>query len=180
MRSRSGYGWLQLAIGILLIVLGVLIFVKPDMALTALVFAFGVAAVIMGVGDILLYIKVERFVGFGPIMALISGILSVMSGVMLVVYPRTGIAVLSILFPIWFIAHCISRLSQANHIRFVAGNGIYYFVLISNIIGLILGCLMFLQPLFSLATLRVFAAAYLMLLGADSVVVSVSDMGSRY
>ena len=179
MRSRSGYGWLQLAIGILLIVLGVLIFVKPDMALTALVFAFGVAAV-MGVGDILLYIKVERFVGFGPIMALISGILSVMSGVMLVVYPRTGIAVLSILFPIWFIAHCISRLSQANHIRFVAGNGIYYFVLISNIIGLILGCLMFLQPLFSLATLRVFAAAYLMLLGADSVVVSVSDMGSRY
>ena len=180
MRSRSGYGWLQLAIGILLIVLGVLIFVKPDMALTALVFAFGVAAVIMGVGDILLYIKVERFVGFGPIMALISGILSVMSGVMLVVYPRTGIAVLSILFPIWFIAHCISRLSQANHIRFVAGTGIYYFVLISNIIGLILGCLMFLQPLFSLATLRVFAAAYLMLLGADSVVVSVSDMGSRY
>lgn len=180
MRKRTWFGWLELAIGILLIVLGILAFVKPDLALTSLVFAYGAAAVIMGIADIIMYIHVERFTGFGPMLSLISGILSVMSGIMLLVYPRTGVLVLTVLFPIWFIAHCISRLAHLGHIRFVAGDGIYYFTLIVNIIGLILGFLMIFNPFFTLTTIRCFASAYLILLGVDSVVMAVSRMGSRY
>lgn len=180
MRRRSGFGWLELVIGIVLIVLGVLAFAKPDLALTSMVFAYGVAAVVMGVADIILYIQVERYTGFGPMLALISGILSVMSGIMLVVYPRTGVLVLTVLFPIWFIAHCISRLTHLSHIRFVAGNGIFYFTLFIHIIGLFLGCLMLLNPLFTLTTIRYFASVYLILLGIDSVVMAVSRMGTRF
>ena len=179
MRRRSGYGWLELAIGVILIVLGVLAFAKPDLALTSLVFAYGAAAVVMGVADIILYIQVERYPGFGPVLALISGILSVMSGVMLVVYPRTGVVVLTVLFPIWFIAHCISRLAHLGHIRFVGGNGLYYFILAVNIIGLILGFLMLMSPFLTLTTIRYFASLYLILLGIDSVVMALSRMGRR-
>ena len=179
MRRRSGFGWLELAIGILLIALGVLAFVKPDLALTSLVFAYGAAAVVMGVADIILYIRVERFTGFGPMLSLIAGILSVMSGVMLLVYPGTGVLVLTVLFPIWFIAHCISRLTHLGHIRFVAGDGMYYFTLIVNIIGLILGFLMIFNPFFTLTTIRCFAGVYLLLLGVDSVVMAASRMGNR-
>lgn len=100
MRRRSGFGWLELAIGILLILLGALAFLRPDLALNSLVFAYGVAAVVMGIADIILYIEVERYTGFGPILSLIAGVLSVMSGVMLAVYPRTGVLVLTVLFPI--------------------------------------------------------------------------------
>lgn len=180
MRKHSSFGWLELGIGILLILLGVLAFVKPDLALTGLVFAYGVAAVAMGVADIILYIRVERYTGFGPMLSLISGILSVMSGLMLVVYPGTGVLVLTVLFPIWFIAHCVSRLAHLGHIRFVAGNGIYYFILTINIIGLFLGILMAVYPLFTLTTIRCFASAYLILLGVDSVVMAVSRMGKRW
>lgn len=180
MRRRSGFGWLELVIGIVLIVLGVLVFTKPDLALTSMVFAYGLAAMVMGVADIILYIQVERYTGFGPMLSLISGILSVMSGIMLVVYPRTGVLVLTVLFPIWFIAHCISRLTHLNHIRFVAGNGIFYFTLVIQIIGLFLGCLMLLNPLFTLTTIRYFASVYLILLGIDSVVMAVSRMGTRF
>lgn len=90
MRRHSRFGWLELILGILLIALGVLTFVKPDIALTSMVFAYGIAAVIMGIADIILYIQVERFTGLGPVLSLISGILSVMSGIMLVVYPEPG------------------------------------------------------------------------------------------
>ena len=180
MRRRSGFGWLELAIGIILIALGVLAFVKPDLALTSLVFAYGAAAVVMGVADIILYIEVERYTGLGPILSLIAGILSVMSGVMLVVYPRTGVVVLTVLFPIWFIAHCISRLVHLGHIRFVGGNGLYYFTLVINIIGLILGLMMFMSPLLTLTTIRCFASLYLILLGIDSVVMAFSRMGTRW
>lgn len=180
MRRRTGFGWLELAIGTVLIVLGVLTFIQPDLAMTGLVFAYGAAAVSMGVADIILYIEVERYTGFGPILSLIAGILSVMSGIMLIVYPRTGVLVLTVLFPIWFIAHCISRLTQLNHVRFVAGSGVYLFALVINIIGLILGFLMILRPLFALATLRYFAGLYLILLGVDAVVMAVSRMGTRH
>ena len=180
MRRRSGFGWLELVIGIALIALGVLAFAKPDLALTGLVFAYGIVAVIMGVADIILFIEVERYTGLGPTLSLISGILSVMSGLMLVVYPATGVLVLTVLFPIWFIAHCISRLAHLGHIRFVAGGGIYSFTLIVNIIGLILGILMVFNPLFTLTTIRCFASVYLILLGVDSVVMAASRMGKRW
>ena len=60
MRRRSGFGWLELLIGIGLIALGILAFAKPDFALTGLVFAYGIAAVVMGIADIVLYIQVEH------------------------------------------------------------------------------------------------------------------------
>lgn len=180
MRNRSGFGWLELAIGILLIVLGIMAFANPDFAVTGLVLAYGFAAVTMGVADIILYIRVERFIGFGPIFSLISGILSVMSGIMLIAYPGTGVMVLTVLLPIWFIAHCLSRLANLNHVRFVAGNGMYYFSLIVNVIGLILGFLVLIRPLFTLAALRYFISAYLILLGIDALVVAISRMGHRF
>ena len=177
MTRRSGFGWLELIIGIVLIALGVLAFAKPDLALTGLVFAYGISAVIMGVADIILFIQVERYTGFGPMLSLISGVLSVMTGLMLVVYPGTGVLVLTVLFPIWFIAPGISRLAHLGHIRFVAGKGIYYFTLIINLMGLVLGILMLFNPLFTLTTIRYLASAYLILLGIDSVVMAVSRMG---
>ena len=180
MRRRSGFGWLELAIGLILIVLGILALARPDFVLDSMVFAYGIAAVVMGVADIILYIRVERYTGFGPILSMISGILSVMTGVMLMVYPRAGVLVLTVLFPIWFIAHCISRLTHLNHIRLVAGEGIYYFTLITNIVGLILGCLMLLSPLLTLATIRSLAGVYLILLGIDGVVMAFSPMGTRF
>ena len=135
MRRRSGFGWLELAIGIILIALGILVFLKPDLALTGMVFAYGIAAVVMGIADIVLFIEFQRYTGFGPILALVSGVLSVMSGLMLVVYPSTGALVLTVLFPIWFIAHVVSRLTHLGHIRFVAGEGVYWLTLIVNLIG---------------------------------------------
>ena len=180
MTRRSGFGWLQLAIGIALIVLGVLALANPDLALNGMVIAYGIAAVVMGVADILLYIRVERYTGLGPILSLISGILSVMSGVMLMLYPRAGVLVLTVLFPIWFIAHCVSRLMHVNHIRYVAGDGVFSFALVVNIVGLILGFLMLLSPHTTLSTLRWFVGIYLVLLGMDGVVTAVSRMGTRY
>ena len=179
MRRRSGFAWLELVVGVLLIALGIWAFLEPDRALADMAVAFGVAAVAMGVADILLYIQVERFVGLGPVLSLISGIMSVMSGMMLLAYPRAGALALSLLFPVWFIAHCISRLTHLSHIRFIAGRGMYTFTLVIHLVGLILGFLMLLTPFFTPNILRVFACVYLILLGIDGVVTAVSRMGMK-
>ena len=179
MKRRSRLGWLELILGVLLILLGVATILLPGKVFGGLIVLFGFAAVIMGIGDILLYIRMERFIGFGPVISLISGIVSVMACIMLVVYPGAGVMVLSVLFPIWFIAHCISRLSQLNTIRFHAGSGMYYFTLVVNIIGLILGFLMILRPVISILSIGWIVGFYLILLGVDSIVLAVSNMGRR-
>lgn len=166
---------MELIIGILLILLGVFTFIRPGSMLTGIVVIYGVIAIITGIQDIIAYVRVERYTGFGPTLSLISGILSVMCGVMLLIYPNAGKWVLSLLFPIWFIAHCISRLSRVDMLRMMGGRFAYYFTLIVNILGLILGVLMFFYPVVTFMTLRVmgyFAAVYLVLLGIDSIVLA--------
>ena len=180
MKRRSEFGWLELIIGIVFVALGILTLARPDWSLSGMVCAYGVAAVVMGIVDILLFIRVEHFTGFGPVLSLIAGILSVMSGIMLIVYPGAGIMVLTVLFPIWFLAHCISRIGHLNRIRFVAGDGIFWFTLIVNIIGLILGCMMLFSPLLTLSAITTCAGVYLILLGVDAIVLAFSRIGRKF
>ena len=168
MRRRSGFGWMECIEGVLLLGLGSYTFAQPDRALTGL-----------GIADILLYVRVERFTGFGPIVSLISGALSVMTGVMLLVYPNAGKWVMSLLFPLWFLAHCIGRLSGLHTVRLWAGDFTYYFTLIMNVLGLILGGLMLVDPLVSWLSARYLVSFYLVLLGVDCIILAFSKLGSR-
>ena len=113
-------------------------------------------------------------------MSLISGALSVMAGVMLLVYPNAGKWVLSLLFPLWFIAHCISRLSHGHMVRFVAGSAAYWFSLIINSLGLALGFLMLIKPYYSLLSITFMIGVYLILLGLDSLGEAFSRMGENW
>lgn len=179
MRRRSGFGWFEFIVGILLIILGVFTFVKPGSVLTGVVIIYGILAVITGILDIVFYMKMEQHIGFGPTVSLISGILSVMAGMMLFVYPNAGKWILALLLPLWFIAHCISRLSHLNVVRLTAGRFYYYFSMVMNILGLILGFLMLFQPAVSLFSFGMIIGIYLILLGVDSIMMALSNLGSR-
>ena len=180
MRRRSKFGWMELMIGILLIVLGIFTFLRPGSVLTGAVLVYGVFALITGIADIVFYVKMERHTGFWPVVALVSGILSVIAGLLVMVYPGAAAWALTIFFPLWFIMHCISRLTHLGIIRYVAGSGYYYFSLILNIIGLVLGFLMLLQPALAFLSMGFVIGAYLILLGIDSLVLAFSDVGYKW
>lgn len=87
MRRQSDIGWTELIIGIILIIFGLFIVRQPVGIITWIVIVCGVLAILTGIADIILYVRMERFTGFGPILSLITGILSVMAGFMLIVHP---------------------------------------------------------------------------------------------
>ena len=66
MRRRSGFGWSELVEGLLLVLLGIFSFVKPDSMLTGVVVIYGLIAIIMGIEDIVVYVRLARFTGFWP------------------------------------------------------------------------------------------------------------------
>ena len=87
MRNRSRFGWIELIEGILLIILGIFSFLRPDSMLSGFVMFFGLIALCIGILDIIFYVRTEEHVGFAPTIALIAGCLSVLAGLMLLVYP---------------------------------------------------------------------------------------------
>ena len=134
MKRRNGFGWSELIVGLLLILLGVFTFVRPEGMLTGAVMIYGVIPVVIGTED--------KWA-------------------------------LTILVPVWFIAHCISGLTRAGFIRMLGSGFFYCLSMILNIFGLILGFLMLLSPALSFVTVRAVcyaAAVYLILFGAESVV----------
>lgn len=180
MRRRSGYGWFELVVGILFVILGIYSFIHPENTLTGVVIVYGIFAIISGIADIIFFVRTERYTGFGPTISLISGIFSIMAGFMLLVYPSAGTWAMVLLLPIWFIAHCISRLTHLNMIRVTAGRFYYYFTLIVNIIGIVLGCMMIVRPVISLFSAGFIIGTYLILLGFDSIVMAISKIGSKW
>ena len=179
MRRRSRYGWLELIEGILLILLGIYTLCNPGSMLRGITFAYGLLAVTTGISDIVFYAKTERYIGFGPTVALVSGILSILTGLMLLMYPNAGELIMTLLLPIWFIAHSVSRLTHLPLVRLV-GKFYYYFTMIVNILGIILGCLMIIWPWVALFSTGFIIGCYLILLGIDCVVLACSDMDTGW
>ena len=179
MRRRSRYGWLELIEGILLILLGIYTLFNPGNTIRGITFVYGILAVITGISDIVFYAKTEHYVGFGPTIALVTGILSLLAGLMLLMYPNAGELVMTLLLPIWFIAHSVSRLTHLPLVRLV-GKFYYYFTMIVNILGIILGCLMIIWPWVALFSTGFIIGCYLILLGIDCVVLACSDMDTGW
>ncbi len=179
MKKRSAFGWGELILGVVLIVLGILTFLFPSGTLTGVVFVYGILAVITGIADIVFYVKVEQHTGFGPVVSLITGILGVIAGALLLFHPVIGRWALLIMFPLWFIFHCISRLAHLPVIRATAGEGYYYFTLVINILGLVLGFVMIFDPMLSMVSVSALIGCYLILTGIDHLVLAVSNLGMR-
>ena len=172
-------GVIELIVSILLVVLGVYTLSSPGAALESAVIIYGILAVVMGVFDIVVYVRLERRTGFGPVISLVTGIISILAGVMILLETVSGVLALSWLFPIWFICHCISRLMNLGLTRLAAGRAFYYLALVLNILGLIVGIVMCFSPLFSVLTLAYMVGFYLILLGIDGIVMAVSNFTRR-
>lgn len=179
MKRRSGFGWFELIEGILLIGLGVYSLFKPMQSLMGLMILYGVGAVVSGVGDIILYCRLEKYMGFGPTVSLISGVVSLLVGIVLMLHPGAGSWAALVLFPLWFLCRCIGRIAHLSYARPMISRGYFTFALIVNILGLILGVLMLIYPRLSLVSLNLILAFVLLLTGVDTLVEALSKIGAK-
>ncbi len=180
MKKPTRFGWLEIIAGVLMILLGLFTIFNPDATMTSLVRIYALIAILTGICDIVFFVKTEKYTGFVPVLTLITGILSVMSGISLFFYPNAGKFILSLLFPIWFISHCLFRLFNLPLLRAVAGRGRFYFSLIVNGLGLVLGLLMILHPAVTMFTVGSIVAAWLVVSGIDSIMIGLSRLGSGW
>lgn len=163
--QHKGFGWEFLFLGILFIIVSLVAFGNPMGSLEALAIVFGVMAIVSGVWFIL-----NRF---GSMARLAVGVLEILLGLLLIFYPGLGATVIALAFAVWFIADSISNLSLLNFYRSI-GPGYYWFMLVVNILGIVLGVLMFIQPVISILTLSFLVGFYFMMVGIGYILLAFS------
>ena len=113
MKRQSDIGWFELIMGLILIILGIVIMRQPVGVLTWIVILCGVIAVISGIGDIVLYVKMERFT-----ISLILNILGLIVGILLIFRPMITIFSMGVLVGAFLIiegAECIVIAFTGGH-----------------------------------------------------------------
>lgn len=158
-----------IVIGILCIALGIYTFFDPAMTLTGVVYGYGIMAIINGISDIAMYIRLERYFGFAPLVGLTCAIISVMCGFGLLIYPGVGGLIFSLLLPLWFIMHALSRLSQAQRLKHFINGRTYHLTIIVAILCLFLGVIIYLRPFSAFLASGHIAAVFLVLIGIDMI-----------
>ena len=176
MRKRTGFGWMELILGIILTILGIFTMIRPESMLNSIVICYGVS----GIADIIFYVKMERHMGVVPTVSLTSGILSTLLGMMLILCPGAAQRLVIWLFALWIIMHSISRLSHISTVRYFAGNSFGFVSLLLNIIGIVIGVMLLIEPIMAVVAFGYLIGLYLIVLGIDSIASALSKMGSDW
>lgn len=179
MKNRSGFGWIELITGILMMILGFVSFAEPMEFLSGTVYLYGIVAVITGIADIIFAIRTSSTVAAGPIVSLVTGTISLMAGTMLIISPGMRQAIIAFVFPMWFVAHCVSGLAHVGQIRAISGKAAGLSTMILNIIGLILSILIMLSPKYALMSANRLIGLFLIILGLQSVIIGASVLGDK-
>lgn len=180
MKNRSEFGWLELILGILLLLLGGYTFFRPGSAVEGFVIAYGIGMIVIGAADIAFYVQLDRLNGFGPVGSLVSSVLNILAGLMLLMNPRIGILVIATLLPVGLIIHCIARLCNLDFVRLFGGTTQYRIALVLNVFGIVAGLVLLLQPFSTVRLVARFGGVYLILLGLRSVIAALSRLGEQH
>jgi uncharacterized membrane protein HdeD (DUF308 family) len=120
--------------GVLFILLGLLAIGLPGLFTLGFELTIGWIFLIAGGVQIYRAIRARELPGFG--MALGSGVLSLLVGVLLIAYPLNGILTLTILLTIFFLLEGIIKIAMGFQMRPIHGWG---WVIFSGVISLIMG-----------------------------------------
>ena len=102
--------------GVLGIVIGVLIFIRPETAELVLLYLIATWAIVSGIIEIVAGIGLRRVIS-GEWALIVGGVASVIFGVLLAVWPREGLIALVWIFGIYALAYGVMQLVVAYRVR---------------------------------------------------------------
>lgn len=156
----------SIAISCLLIILGIVLILFPKTSLSVLAYIISALLIINGIYLIVLEIRLRS--KWIPIDTMLAGILSILFGSIMLIYPE----MLRILVPValgtWFILTSIFKIRLACTLKNIEGAP-WILTLIMAILAIICGFILIIDPIRSSITLTLFA-------GIMMIIYSISDI----
>ncbi|MGL4695866.1 HdeD family acid-resistance protein [Enterococcus larvae] len=168
-RKASGLDWGSLLLGILFVIISLMSFQDPAGNLLAIVMIFAVFAIIKGVFEIFVRNRLKELTGYKSYMPLVLGAIDIILGIYLLLNLQIGVSVLPYVFAIWFILDSFFNLFTLDLAK-AFHTGYYWFSLIVDVLGIILGFVLLFNPLSSALTLSFLVGFYFMMFGITYIV----------
>lgn len=111
-----GLRWLMVLEGVLGIVVGVLIFLRPESAAIALIYLIAAWAIITGILQIVQALRLRRVID-GEWAMIVGGVASVIFGVLLSIWPKESLIALVWIFGVFAVVFGVMQLVLANRVR---------------------------------------------------------------
>ena len=142
--------WLVLLRGILLVIFGIIALVSPGIALLALVWVFGLFAILEGIAAVVIGIRSRGEPQW--VWTIVQGVVSVLAGIIALIWP--GLTALALLFVIafWAIVLGIGEIGGAFASR-RNGSTSWGWTLAAGLLNVIFGVLLLIWPAGGILTL---------------------------
>lgn len=169
--EKRSFNWGSFILGILFILAALLSFKDVTGNLLAIVIVYAIFAIIKGCYEIFLRNKLKELTGVKMYFPIIMGVIDLIVGIYLLFHLNIGITILPYVFAIWFLLDSIFSLFTLDLARAVS-NGFFWFSLIVDILGIIVGFMLLFNPISSVLTLSFLVGFYFMMFGILEIVYS--------
>lgn len=160
LKKINKYFNLSIASSILFIILGIIILIFPKISLSIFSYLIGISAILLGI--YLIYLEVRYGSIFTLIDTSLSGILSILLGISILIYPKTVAIFIPIVLGIWFIMSSFMKLRISYYLKYISGS-LYLSTLIMNILSVICGIIFIINPLTSSTVITIYIAILLII-----------------
>lgn len=168
-RAFARNWWLILIRGIVAILFGLVAILWPDLTVTALVILFGAFALVDGAftagAAIAGAMRGRRWV-----MQLVSGLLGMLLGIVVLVWPDVTVVALAWLIAAWALLIGVLQIVAAIRLREVIIGEWLMFV--SGVLAVLLAAVLIISPIGSIITLAIVAGAFAVIFGIGLIAVA--------
>lgn len=171
LRPRWGFDWHELITGVLSLVTAYVVIAMPKVSLTALTVIFGFLAILSGLTTLSGVNKLRDFVGNWANAAFVFAIIDLLIGLFFIIKPMSGVVVLGYVVAFWFIIDSVERLMVVGHLRDF-GTGYFVTSIILDILSLLLGILLLINPVIALMSVTWLISFYLIIFGINAIVLA--------
>lgn len=157
-------------LGILFIILSIIAFNNPIADLLGLTYYFGFVAIIKGF--ICIFDKGAADRGEKRLRHdVLLGIVDIIIGLLILFNIFTTAVLIVYLFSIWFIVDCVIGLINIGRAKRIS-TAYYWFSLVVNVIGILIGIALFFNPLVSFLTIAFLIGLYFLIMGINYLVLA--------
>ncbi|MDR0922694.1 MAG: DUF308 domain-containing protein [Lactobacillales bacterium] len=164
MVKEKKFSWSYFILGLLYIFVALIAFQDPASDLVAVVLLFSIAAILKGIFELFIRSKLKEFTGTKSTSLIVLGILDLIFGIFLLFNMQAGLIALPYVFATWFIIDSIWGLYISGTFKEIS-KGYYWFMIIINILGIVIGIVLLFNPVTSALTLAFLVGCYFMISG---------------
>lgn len=147
-----------IGISIIFLLLGIIFLIYPNISIQ--VVAYLIAFILIGSGIYLIGLEFTNRIIFFPMDTLFNGIISVILGTIILIYPNIFQTIIPIMLGIYFILDSIFKLKVATFLRRI-DNTSWILTLLLTILSIICGIVLIANPLDSSIAIALFAGIIL-------------------